>query len=625
MEDTVTWGKPDSSLKVSLKFEHQGSEYLITRGKSGAELQGPGFLSSGAAEVTAKVEELFGARQDIARAVMISNQDDIRRGLGDGNMDLIESLSDTGLIDVLVKRIQEKLPTGNTSILDNEIAKLYGSPRPVLNIEAMLAEIASAEAASAEAASRYDAEVLQLEPLKARATLAEDLLRRYENSAALQAKNSAEISALQNKRYDVPAWAGPSEEDLERLQTEKQRLASLAAVKKRFDAALVQISESVRKLCSTTSASELAEKKTQLEELVFRERHLQSHLSVEGVCNVCGSILEDQEALQARKESARVELAILTPEILSLRGSVREIEFLLQAHAVAVQTIRDAVAGLDAGSHASVEWDGEVPTLAWLSGEVRVPTEDYEKQLKNLRATQSAIAKAEVEKLRDTSRLASLLSGTSETFDADTLERAKETLLLFKDKSAAVQVLKRESAALIASVATKKQALELRRQAHSMEVQGWEKDQARMQELQKQLAETLAHNALIKKLRDARPIVVNKLWSLLLHLISESFSDIRGIPSVVTRGDKGFAIDGKSYRLYSGSTIDSLGLAAREAMQKVFLGTVDFTMVDEAAKGMDATRHTNMLAQLSRSGFKQVLVITHSDLVDVYATNLIQL
>lgn len=627
LEDTVTWGKPDSSLKVRLKFEHQGSEYLITRGKSGAELQGPGFLSSGAAEVTAKIEELFGARQDIARAVMISNQDDIRRGLGEGNMDLIESLSDTSLIDTLIKKVQANLPTGNTSLLDNEIARLSESPRPLLNIDDDSKEIVYLEHEATKASAELKVASDVLDTLVGEAAVAQDLLNRYENSAALQAKNNAEIESLRSKTYTVPTWEGHSEDELESLIAHKREMGLLAAEKSRFDTASLLLAKhtvNIRKDAEELATS-IEENKAQLNEWLFRERHLKGHLNVEGVCNVCGSILEDQEALEKRKAEARQELGILEPKIRNLQTVVAKLSNELKVHNEALQAAKTVVAGLEGNQHVSVVWSDGVPSVSWVSGEVVVPTEDYEKQLKQLRAVNAEIARVETEKLRDSSRLAALLSSTSEVFDAATLEKARSVIRAMQTAQSEVSLLKQEASKLSNLLSTKKHQLELRVQSHQMEVKAWEKDQARLEELKRQLAATLAHNSLIKKLRDARPVVVNKLWSLLLHLISQSFSEIRGVQSVVARGEKGFTIDGKSYKLYSGSTIDSLGLAVREAMQKVFLGTVDFTMVDEAAKGMDATRHTNMLAQLSRSGFKQVLVITHSDLVDSYAANLIQL
>ena len=60
LAETVTWGFPDSSLRVELEFMHAGQPFSLYRAKAGAELTGAGVRASGQAEVTKFVEGLFG-------------------------------------------------------------------------------------------------------------------------------------------------------------------------------------------------------------------------------------------------------------------------------------------------------------------------------------------------------------------------------------------------------------------------------------------------------------------------------------------------------------------------------------------------------------------------------------
>ena len=94
---------------------------------------------------------------------------------------------------------------------------------------------------------------------------------------------------------------------------------------------------------------------------------------------------------------------------------------------------------------------------------------------------------------------------------------------------------------------------------------------------------------------------------------------------MVTRGEKGFAVDGKSAKSLSGSTKDSLGLAIRLALAKTFLPSLGFLILDEPAAACSDSRESAMLGLLSACDFDQILMVTHSDLADAYSSSIIQL
>lgn len=112
---------------------------------------------------------------------------------------------------------------------------------------------------------------------------------------------------------------------------------------------------------------------------------------------------------------------------------------------------------------------------------------------------------------------------------------------------------------------------------------------------------------------------------MVLAGVSQIFSQIRGVQSVVARGKSGFTIDGKPMSAYSGSTKDSLGLACRVMLQKTFMGNTDFMLLDEPAAACDETREVDMLAAITRAEYKQVILVTHSERADTFASNVIRL
>ena len=149
--------------------------------------------------------------------------------------------------------------------------------------------------------------------------------------------------------------------------------------------------------------------------------------------------------------------------------------------------------------------------------------------------------------------------------------------------------------------------------------------QTRINETEAEVEAITFNNQLLKKIRTARPVIGDRLWTMVLSAVSGIFSAMRGENSVVTRGEGGFLVNGKAASSLSGSTLDLLGIAIRIALVKTFLPNCPFLVLDEASAGMDDDRHGMMLAYIAASGFRQVIMVTHSDLPESLADNLVQL
>lgn len=160
---------------------------------------------------------------------------------------------------------------------------------------------------------------------------------------------------------------------------------------------------------------------------------------------------------------------------------------------------------------------------------------------------------------------------------------------------------------------------------YKVQMATYQAGQAQLAELTRTVSEMDTNNALIKKLRQARPVLAAKLWAGLLAAISRTFSELRGVPSVVGRSADGFEVDGKPAADLSGSTLDILGLAVRISLMRAFLPGVGLLILDEPAAAMDAAREERLLAALATLDFGQVLMVSHGDTAKAVAGSVILL
>ena len=119
LEDTVTHGEPVNTLKVVLTAVIDGVEYVVKRGKSGAEVVYDDGRVTGQTETTNFLCAKMGVDPAMAAKLMLSAQNEIRGALDAGTKattELIERLSEFDQIDLLVERMQERLTLGSTTL-----------------------------------------------------------------------------------------------------------------------------------------------------------------------------------------------------------------------------------------------------------------------------------------------------------------------------------------------------------------------------------------------------------------------------------------------------------------------------------------------------------------------------
>jgi len=164
LEDTVTWGKPVSKLQVELTFAVAGVVYTVKRSKSGAELSGTATVTgstpvtaitaAGHAAVTSAIETLLGASMGVGMATLNASQGSLQSSLSGDSLNLIEKLANLGLIDSLVSKIQERLPSGSTRVLEERLEVLQAERPP---------EFSGANLTNAVQAAKSDLEAAEAE------------------------------------------------------------------------------------------------------------------------------------------------------------------------------------------------------------------------------------------------------------------------------------------------------------------------------------------------------------------------------------------------------------------------------------------------------------------------------
>ena len=192
-------------------------------------------------------------------------------------------------------------------------------------------------------------------------------------------------------------------------------------------------------------------------------------------------------------------------------------------------------------------------------------------------------------------------------------------------RSSQARVLDQLSSRAAAELQEKREAFQSLKAAFDVMMATYQTGQAQLAELTRTVSEMDTNNALIKKLRQARPVLAAKLWAGLLAAISRTFSELRGVPSVVGRSADGFEVDGKPAADLSGSTLDILGLAVRISLMRAFLPGVGLLILDEPAAAMDAAREERLLAALATLDFSQVLMVSHGDTAKAVAGSVILL
>ena len=639
LAETVTWGKPEGSLKVELAFRHDGTDYTIKRSKSGAELLTDGLRVSGQAEVTGFVERLLGVSASLAAKLMLAQQSALQGALSDGTaVSLIETLADFDLLETIVDKIQTHYATGNTTALEQQLAAMpreaptepdnSGLEQREVEMDFELDALWETERSLTEQLSELDLPLARTTlsdsaNLRWRAANTEGSIREAEQALAKPApvapsktfeEFNAELAAYQKA---AQVWAN--------YRTFKKATAALEGepVTATDRNGLEFLAEALDRVSDQRLAADKLVRQTETAIKLAEQRLVSS-----GTCQWCQQDLtavpevsEHNRILQEQIVDLRTSLNVAKADLEMAAEKQAAVDRWLRASRSAYDSLRDIPQVFIENLSAPLQfrWAVEVPTEP-----APIDQAPYRNLAKRWEEYNQALgAKAEAEAKLEESK--GLLANLQQQLAELPTKAANETLALADDLNRQLGDVRAKQDKLHAERDSIHLVLEVSNARYNEAMKHWQLSQDQAQRLQDALAETRFNNHVVKRIREVRPEVAARLWAVVLQSVSQLFSAVRGTPSTVVRQGSDFLVDGHSAKSLSGSTLDSLGLAIRIGLVKTFLPSVRFLLVDEPAAGMDDEREAAMLALLSTCDLEQVIMITHSSQADAFATNITEI
>lgn len=654
LDETVTWGEPVGTLKAELEIGIDNVVYNVKRGKSGAELTYDGGIVTGQNEVTQYLCRLLKVDAGSAARLMMANQNEIRGALESGAAEttkLIERLAEFDQLDTLIELMQEELTLGSTATCEAAIVNaeaLLESAKTGIEVPdyaALDTAVLAAQSASEESDTAVAACDLEVETLAraAQALRTKQLARHTASNALTVAKQRVDQCSVKLEAFRLvpaPTAGDPCDALRARLvtlgDTERVR-AAYAAV-----APFLDVPFKGEKFEGTAAALEkdldeandgVRKIQQSIDETRRREIEAEGKITT-GACKSCGQDVSHIAGQAERNAAARAELELEQKMAKKYEHQMVEAVAYLEALRAIKKASVDGLRVLATYPTFVHQVGGELPpSLEW-SGDA-IPVGDGKAEAAAVRAEISAyeLAKSAWDSAQGSIRN---LTDSLTQFEQDLLDAEGELIKLPVVDVQAAEVAHQEAQskrpALVAANRAAQSAVHEANDRRSRTVEAYNRAVANAQRAEETLASRRAelkelsfNNALLKAVRAARPVIADRLWNLVLAAVGKYFSEMRGSKSRVTKDGDGFKVDNHPATTLSGSTLDILGLAIRVALTRTFLPTAPFLVLDEPAAAMDENRTGLMLGFLSTCGFPQTLLVTHEDISESVADNIITL
>jgi exonuclease SbcC len=627
LAETVTYEKPEGSLKVELTFTFEQVSYTIVRSKSGAVITNGTETANGQAEVTKYVERLFGVNADAATKLMVASQGGLRGALETGEaVPLIEKLANIDLLDMLISKIQDQLPSGNTKQITDTLTPLYDLKKPVLDTEDLEPTVAFTKAALQLAKT-------ELETLEENDTIDEQAQRAIIADVVKAEQRWEQITIEMDQLMDRLVEPTPPTVDIEGAKRGLEAMREHTIKEKAFKVfwESTSVTTQVDDFDKEWKANEAAIgfMTDAIVHYKLAAATAKALIITETACGLCGKDLSDVPEVVTKNAANAIKIKEAEDQVASITVDLE----VKKARRVFLTNLQKLNTQLEAVHRATEKFtkrgDQRYPRMLTWVGEVPKQVEvwpDYVAEIREGERLQREYDKAKGVYAELADRQGKLLTETKGLVVDTPAKILAQGLLAQKEATRlAIKLKQQEVNTALGAYKDAANALEQAQQKHDTELGYYLASMESKAKLEESLKEMQKNNALIKKLREARPIVAGRLWAIVLASVSTYFSQIRGEPSIVTRSSNSFAVGGKPVGGLSGSTLDALGLAIRMALSKTFLPSIDYLLLDEPAAGMDEERETAMLGLLAATGYDQVVVVTHSNLADAFATQVIQL
>lgn len=649
LAEVVTWGRKDTELRVTLTYEvDNDTTYTFTRSKAGAEVYRAGKAEpfvTGQAEVSNFAAGLIGADASVAAHLMMAGQGGLRGVLEQGpkaTSTLIETLSDLDLIDRLIEAAGEKLQLGSTAVLADRLKQvelrqvdLQPVEEPTKpDFETLQADLNTLKGAVEKQApitkiaiDMYQAEVNKREQ--------RDRLERDRSVLLDQAEQVAKdmATAKGELRTDLP--------DLVKLQDVVRTCEEWETRSReyRIFSKLPEVTEYQSRDTFQAKMKLVTGERIKLRMDVFNANaevsKIEPQISDSHTCPACGQDTGHLEAVKLKQQKLKADLAFYQGEVTRLTTEYDKADAIFQDLDNTLMldgSVEKAAAGLR--HHASrdvsfipvkITWQGDIPCAE--GPDVEAAKRDLANAEK-MYAEQSKL-QGRIEALSNT---VTSLASRNAKIDKDISEIGlidDMTFLKMEEAKVAEEGALAQAEGLVAmqQIVLEEAERKYKEAMHDFNRYQLEKKTLAdsVEQLRKDIETTDFNNALVKKIRSARPIIANKLWNLVLTTVSTLFSQMRGETSVVAKGKDGFTVNGRPVESLSGSTQDILGLAIRCALIKTFVPACPFLILDEPSAACDADRSAALVGFVAAAGFRQVIMVTHEDVSESLSSNLIQI
>lgn len=655
LEDAVTYGEAVATLKVELEIVIDGVTYAVKRGKPGAECTyGGDGIVTGQTEVTNFLCRQLRIDAGSATRLMLSNQNEIRGALEAGpkaTTELIEKLAEFDQIDNLIELMQEKLTLGNGAAAQSQVDAARGRldrakevVEPDFTGLAKAVELLSEEADHAKHSLALARDAKDQAQMKVTEQATTDRERRslWANVAQTNTEQGDTLATLADMKAAEPVRPDNVDAQIEALLQRKGvvaqaadahhamgqvgRLCGVLPEVERFPGnaeALQKAVDLVRGVISTHTQG-VQDNRVKLAKLNSELTH--------GNCTFCGKDFSDLPEVMATNSLIRADIAQLEAAQLTLAEAVKQAkaeEFGLLAFQKGAREFTSAALNFPAFVSADYSTTPPVLTFKNLPPALDETVATIDQKIRDLRAavrTADDWAAAVVRKQEELERLSNTLDRLERRLEEVGAETDGEALAAELSRTTQVQA---EAYDALDAARSNLNAAKTRQDQSTMAWEWAQKETAAASVALETATESLKtldfNNALLKKVRAARPVIADKLWNLVLTAVSGYFSEMRGFKSAVSKSGDGFTVDGHPVQTLSGSTLDILGLAIRVALVRTFLPGAPFLVLDEPAAACDPERTESMLGFLVAVGFKQVLLVTHEDVSESVADNIITL
>ncbi len=667
VDDCVTWGENPRTLKAEATLEIGGEEFTFIRSKAGAEVHKDGQVYvTGQTEVTNFATKLLGADAATASNLMLASQANMRGALEQGpkaTAELVEGLAEFDFFDHLLDRMQERLPLGSDvsarqrleeaeqalETLTDEKVDTSQWEELVEKAPAVLEQLQ--ELVDTKLQPTYDAarqawdqaknnrstyDLLKNNLAKAQSNL--DDARTQHIAAQTRAEKEVDTSVIKDLQAQL--------DDIQNLENQRQVFAALRKLNATYpaaywegDSASLQAEIEKTETEIETLNSQLADNKHQTATLRQEIIALQKQFQKDDHCSACGQLLQDHEEISKRNNELAKQIADLHIRVINLGPEHDELDEQLEERKSDLADLKGVFASASPfddfirsnAQHVEVDTNFVPPKITWKGREPHTSVYDpseIRKQISDIEAADKSVreARAKVAALADTiSQYEAQVADFEKQVASYDVVNVQEYQDAKDDAYSELLQTQGQMQRLRDEVQEAKTQIQLAKQTFEQQQARREEALKRIEACKKEIADLGFNNALIRKVRASRGPVTDKLWAMVLMAVSTMFTQMRGEESVVTKGKDGFLVNGQTVASLSGSTLDILGLAIRVALTKTFLPGVGMLWLDEPAAACSDERTEQMLGFLKTTGFSQTILITHEDISEAVADNLITL